>query len=75
MGGKAARSPGAHIHVAIIAALAHELNGAPEKAAAWAENVRTRSASVGQADFFRSVPFEDDAVRATLSRALAKHGL
>ncbi len=72
---RAARAPGAHVLIAVIALAAHELNGDPARAAAWAANVRERAGAITQADFFRSFPFADAAARARLTAALAVYGI
>lgn len=69
---RAARSPGAHVLIAVIAIACHSLHGDHARAEAWAANVRSRSdAKVGEA-FFRSFPFADAAVRERVSGALAR---
>jgi len=68
---RAARSPGAHVLVAVIAVAAHSLNRTPERAAAWAANVRERNPALTVADFFRSFPFADREVRQRIAKALA----
>ncbi|MEM9625565.1 MAG: winged helix-turn-helix domain-containing protein [Pseudomonadota bacterium] len=72
---KAARAPGAHVMIAMIAVVAHSLGGNRDAAASWAENVRARRPDVTSQDFFQSFPFHDDAVRARMARALAEHRL
>jgi DNA-binding winged helix-turn-helix (wHTH) protein len=67
---RAARSPGAHVLIAVIAAAAHALNGDRQRAVAWAANVRERNPSFTQTDFFRSFPFADAAVRHRIAEAL-----
>jgi len=67
---RAARSPGAHVLIAVIAAAAHSLNGNRQRAAAWAANVRERNPTVTQADFFRSFPFADTAAQQRIAQAL-----
>lgn len=71
---RAARAPGAHVLIALIAAAAHELNGDRARGAVWAVNARARSAEIGAADFFRSFPFSDAAARSRFARALASLG-
>ncbi len=68
---RAARSPGAHVLIAMIAVAAHALAGNEARGAAWAANVRTRDASLTQADFFRSFPMKSETTRARISKALA----
>lgn len=68
---KAARSPGAHVLIAVIAAAAHSLNGNRQRAAAWAANVHERNPNITEADFFRSFPFADATVRQRMAKSLA----
>jgi TolB-like protein len=72
---RAARSPGAHVLIAVIAVAAHALNGDRERAAAWAANARQRNRAITAADFFRSFPFADPRVRERLAKALAAFGM
>ncbi len=72
---RAARSPGAHVLIAVIAIACHSLSGDHARAAAWAANVRERSdANVGEA-FFRSFPFADVTVRERVAAALSRFGI
>jgi TolB-like protein len=70
----AARSPGAHVLIALIAAAVHELGGDAQRAKTWAANVRGRRPDLGQADFFRSFPFAHEETRQTMAAALARLG-
>ncbi|MEO8452996.1 MAG: winged helix-turn-helix domain-containing protein [Gemmatimonadota bacterium] len=72
---RAARSPGAHVLIAVIAVAAHSLNADRERAAAWAANVRQRQSAITEADFFRSFPFADPRARARIAEALAAFGI
>jgi DNA-binding winged helix-turn-helix (wHTH) protein len=72
---RAARSPGAHVLIAVIAIAAHALNGDRARASAWATNVRQRRPDLTQADFFRSFPFPDPRFRQRVAGALARSGL
>lgn len=72
---RAARAPGAHVLIAMIAVAAHALNGEGEKASAWTANVRARNPSVTQADFFRSFPFPEGATRRRMAEAFGRQGL
>jgi TolB-like protein len=74
-GEKAARSPGAHVLIAVIAIVAHALNGDRERAEGWAANVRERAGTMAAADFFRSFPFTDSATRRRIAKALAAFGM
>jgi len=71
---RAARSPGAHVLIAMIAAVAHVLAGDDARAAAWSANVRERNASLTRDDFFRAFPIKSEATRARVSGALARLG-
>ncbi len=72
---RAARAPGAHVLIAVIAMAAHALHGNGERAAAWAENVRQRAGTVSLTDFFRSFPFADAGTRERIARALGAFGM
>jgi TolB-like protein len=71
---RGARSPGAHVLIAMIAAALHTLAGDPTRAAFWAANVRERNSGLTPADFFRAFPFKSDATRARLDGALGGAG-
>ena len=72
---RAARSPGAHALIAMIATAAHELAGDEARAAFWAASVRERGPELTRADFFRSLPMKPEAARARIAAALARHGI
>lgn len=71
---RAARSPGAHVLIAMIAAVAQELAGDERRAQYWAANVRERGPLLTGEDFFRSFPLQSAALRPRVSVALAKLG-
>jgi len=71
---RAARSPGAHVLIAMIATANHELAGDAARAAHWAASVRRRNPALTRADFFRSFPIKPEATRARVAEALARHG-
>jgi TolB-like protein len=71
---RAARSPGAHVLIAMIAAGAHGLNGQDALAAHWAANVRDRNPVLTRDDFFRSFPMKSEPMRARLDAALGRIG-
>jgi len=56
--------------IAVIAAAAQALNGDRQRALAWVADVRRRRPALTRADFFRSFPFADTAVRERLAKAL-----
>lgn len=71
---RAARSPGAHVLIAMIATAAHELNGDRARAAAWADNVRERNNTLTREDFCRAFPMKSDPMRVRVEQALAQFG-
>ncbi|HEY5806970.1 MAG TPA: hypothetical protein VIT67_03340, partial [Povalibacter sp.] len=71
---RGARSPGAHVLIALIAAAAHTLAGDAARAAFWADNVRQRNDALTREVFFRSFPMKSDPMRARLDRALCQMG-
>lgn len=71
---RAARAPGAHVLIAMIAVAAHAITGDDGRAAAWAENVRARHPGLGREDFFRSFPMRSPAMRTRVDAALARFG-
>jgi tetratricopeptide (TPR) repeat protein len=71
---RAARSPGAHVLIAMIAAAAQSLAGDAERAAHWAANVRERSPILTHADFFRAFPMQPVDARARVQQALVGLG-
>jgi TolB-like protein len=71
---RAARSPGAHVLIALIAVAAHALRGDEIRASSWAANVRSRNPALTQSDFFRAFPMKSEATRARVSNALARFG-
>jgi TolB-like protein len=72
---RAARAPGAHVLIALIAAVAHALGGDAVRAANWAANVRERSPALTGRDFFRAFPMKPEGVAARVSNALLRLGL
>lgn len=74
-GDSAARAPGAHVLIGVIAIACHSLNDDFDKAHAWAENVRARRANLAQQDFFRSFPFADPVMRERIGRGLTRLGI
>ena len=71
---RAARSPGAHVLIAMIASVAHTLAGDDTRAAGWAGNVRERNPGLTGADFFRAFPIKPEVARARVAEALARLG-
>jgi TolB-like protein/Tfp pilus assembly protein PilF len=71
---RAARSPGAHVLIAMIAAAAHALAGNDTQARSWARNVRERNPRLTRGDFFRAFPIKSEAMSSRLSAALQSLG-
>lgn len=74
-GERAARAPGAHPLIELIAAIGHDLNGDAARAQAWAASARRRSPELTGDDFLKAFPFRDPAMRGRVSAALARVGL
>lgn len=71
---QAARSPGAHVFMAVLAAAAQALAGNKAKAAAWAADVRERGPHISSADFFRGYPVRAEPMRTRMADALQELG-
>ena len=71
---RAARSPGAHVFMAVLAAAAQSLAGDKPRAAAWAEIVRERGPYIRSADFFRGYPVRAEPMRTRIADALQELG-
>jgi TolB-like protein len=71
----AARAPGAHVLIAVIAAACHAADGNMDKALPWATNVRRRNPGLTQEDFFRSFPFADLQAKARIACGLRQLGI
>ncbi len=72
---RAAREPGAHALIEIIAAACHGANGDDARARHWVAGARRRQPQLSRARFFRSFPFADRGLREQLSHILAVAGL
>lgn len=71
---QAARSPGAHVLIAMIAAASHALAGNTVRATHWAANAHARHAALTTTDFLRSFPIRDDVMRQRVSAVLTGLG-
>ena len=71
---RAARAPGAHVLIAMIAAASHELAGHPGRAREWAANVRGRNPVLTHDDFFRAFPMRPAGPRARVKESLVQLG-
>ncbi len=71
---RGARSPGAHVLIAMIAAAAQSLAGDKSRAETWAARVRERDPLLTSEDFFRSFPLQAEPMRLRVATALAELG-
>jgi tetratricopeptide (TPR) repeat protein len=71
---KAARSPGAHYLITMIAVIAHSLDRNGQRASFWADVVRDQKPDACSAQFFKSFPFADPESRARILSALRPYG-
>ncbi len=71
---RAARSPGAHVLIAMIATAAHALAGNDGHATTWAANVRERNPVLSHEDFFQAFPMQHANARARVKRSLIRFG-
>ncbi|KRA84373.1 winged helix-turn-helix domain-containing protein [Altererythrobacter sp. Root672] len=74
-GERAARSPGAHKHIAVIAALGTHLAGQRDKASEWVARARERDAGLNKSAFLSSFPFVPSAGREVIEATLKDLGL
>jgi TolB-like protein/Flp pilus assembly protein TadD len=73
-GERAARSPGAHPLIEMIAVAAHGLNGDIARARLWAASAQMRSPGLTTGSFFDSFPFRNQATRTRVTAILAQYG-
>lgn len=71
---RAARSPGAHVLIDMIAVAAHGLNGDDERARAWAQSAQARAPGLTGAEFLRAFPFRDPTARKRFMETLGRYG-
>ncbi|HSN73270.1 MAG TPA: winged helix-turn-helix domain-containing protein [Steroidobacteraceae bacterium] len=71
---RAARAPGAHVLIAMIAAAAQAMAGDEREAQRWAANVRERNPDLTIEDFSRAFPMKIDAMRTRIASALHRLG-
>jgi TolB-like protein len=71
---QAARSHGAHVLIAMIAGVAHTLNGDLMRGAQWGRTVRERNAAMNREHFCRAFPMKSEAMHARVLQALASLG-
>lgn len=71
---RAAREPGAHALIAVIAAACYSAGGDRPRAAAWIGAARAQHPTLSRDRFFRSFPFADAVARRRVSDALRQAG-
>lgn len=75
LGERAARSPGAHKHIAVIAAIATGLAGQATKSSHWVGVAKHSDPNLAAPAFLKSFPFALSAARERIEAALAQLGL
>ena len=73
-GERAARTPGAHALIEMVAAVGQGLAGDEERARFWMASARRRHPGLGAGEFFQAFPFREPADRARIEAALRKLG-
>jgi TolB-like protein len=71
---RAARSPGAHVLIALIAAITYALVDNHVRATWWADNVRSRNPRLTRQDFFRAFPMKSEDTKIRVANALVRLG-
>lgn len=71
---RAARSPGAHALIEMIAVAGHGMNGNDTRASQWASSAKTRSPGLTTDAFFQAFPFRSIQTRKRISAILARYG-
>ena len=69
-GERAARSPGAHKHIAVIAALGTRLAGRRDRASEWVSWAKRQDSALSKESFLRSFPFAPSAEREVIEATL-----
>jgi TolB-like protein/Flp pilus assembly protein TadD len=72
---RAAHTPGAHKHIALIAAIGANLAGDKAKANYWLDRVRQSDPDTSAEEFLRSFPFTEGQTRLVIERAMKDMGL
>ncbi|HKY80551.1 MAG TPA: winged helix-turn-helix domain-containing protein [Sphingobium sp.] len=72
---RAARSPGAHKHIAVIAAVATSMAGQADRSLHWIDVARRRDPDLNAGQFLKSFPFALTGARERIERSLADLGL
>ncbi|MEZ5998893.1 MAG: winged helix-turn-helix domain-containing protein [Hyphomonas sp.] len=71
---RAARAPGAHAHIALVAAAAQKIAGDEAAARRWVEAARQRAPNISTEAFLEAFPFADPGQRALIENALKSLG-
>jgi TolB-like protein len=71
---RAARSPGAHVFMALLAAVSQALAGNTARALSLASEVRERGPLLSGVDFFRGYPVTAEPMRSRIAQALQQLG-
>ena len=74
-GERAARAPGAHALIEMIAAAGHALNGDDGRGAIWLGSARRRSPGLDRTAFFQAFPFRDPGATRRISEAFSRLGV
>jgi TolB-like protein len=69
-GERAARSPGAHALIHMIAAVGYSLSGDPARAGYWAAEARARRPGLSAEHFLDAFPLREPAARGRIARAV-----
>lgn len=69
-GTKAGRTPGAHKHIAVIAALAAQANGEKDRAMEWVASAKQQDPDINAQSFLQSFPFAESASRGLIEATL-----
>lgn len=71
---RAARTPGAHFVISMIASAMNEIAGHSDRAASWTATARDKRPDASRAQFFNSLRFVPGESRSRIDTALARHG-
>lgn len=74
-GSRAARMPGAHKHIALIAAFTAQLAGKPQEASAWLAKVKAADPDIKAETFFHAFPFAHNPSREVIEKSFADLGM
>lgn len=72
---RAARSPGAHALIDLMAAVTHRLAGDETEARSWTRTARNRHPGLSGADFLEAFPLRQERARRRVASALAELGV